>query len=178
MYSKQNRFFSASNGQDANHYFGRQQVVYDDDLFGENIVAANEIAKEYVMPPSQVRVDKPIALVEPMPAKRYVRQQPFHPYQRTNNSVVLSKRLTNRAPASATDNEYKLGEKIGHGTYGEVFKGIIVQTNQPVAIKRLLGKIKSVIFRITPSQLSINLIFSYRNNSGRLFLVKSRCCDW
>lgn len=138
MYSKQNSFLIAPKGPDANHNFGRQQVVYDDDLFGENIVAANEVVKECVVPPAQVRV----------PEKRYVRQQPFHPYHRPINRIVVTNRSANGT--QATDNEYKLGKKIGHGTYGEVFKGIIVKTNQPVAIKRLLGKIKSVDFRIIP----------------------------
>lgn len=149
MYSTQKRFVGGSNRQSANN--GRQQVVYDDDMFGDDAVSANDaienkvVEKKSVELPLNRRVDKPVAHVGPMLSKRFGRAQPFHPYQRPNRNVPPANGFqANGAHVNAIDNEYRLMKKIGHGTYGEVFKGVLIKTNQPVAIKRLLCKIKSV----------------------------------
>lgn len=146
MNSIPNRFRAASTVNQINNNIKRQQVVYDEDIFGDNAVAENVVEKKTIEFQLNRRVSKPIAHVGPMLSKPYVRQQPFHPYQRPNN-VVPSTNTTlkvNRNLTSETNNYYKLVKRIGHGTYGEVFKGIDTRTNLPVAIKRLLCKIKSV----------------------------------
>lgn len=149
MFSTQKRYFGVSNGQSANN--GRQQVVYDDDIFGEDAIAANDtienkvVEKKSVELPLNRRVDRPTAHVGPMPSKRFGRAQPFHPYQRPHKNVPPANGFqANGAQVNATDNEYRLMKKIGHGTYGEVFKGVLIKSKQPVAIKRLMCKIKSV----------------------------------
>lgn len=149
----QKRFHGVSKRNSANHNDGRRQVVYDDDIFGENTVAEKSVVQSRVAPAAHRRMDQPIVLVGPMPTtKRYVRQQQFHPYQRPPRNVPSTNGCqVNGTQASTNDNEYKLVKKIGHGTYGEVFKGIRTKTNQPVAIKRLICKIKSVCSPTNPS---------------------------
>lgn len=144
MFKTRNSFRNASRGQPINHNENRSLLVYDEDIFGDAAEAESEVARKIVTPPTNRRAEKRITHVGPLPPKRYVRQQPLHPYQRPNQNMTNGIAV-NGTQSSGTENEYKLVKKIGSGTYGEVFKGFHTATSQPVAIKRLLCKIRSVI---------------------------------
>lgn len=148
MNSMRTRFSDSTNGTSSN---GRKQVVYDDDIFGDSAIPSGVIEKNVsvnnVAPPLVRRTHRSTAHVGPMRSRQYERIQPFHSIQRPNRNGAPANgfQVTGSSQSNGVDHhEYKLLQPIGRGTYGEVFKGVHVKTNRPVAIKRLLCKIKSV----------------------------------
>lgn len=134
----------------------RTQVIYEDDLFDINPNATKNVTQPNInvtkSPQRKVMITNKISKIQikaPLPPQRIVKNH--RPLQLSaaetnlwrnaiNNQQTVSNTKENRMLIYSNGKNYHITNRIGSGTYGQVYKGYHVETSNVVAIKRILCK--------------------------------------